>query len=61
MLSDIIRRSQTSFFMSKNYDGPLYAPWSKVVEGRGFDPVEERSKNKNKKGKISNESVTPRD
>tara|TARA_B100001741_G_C16174437_1_gene423873 strand:- start:230 stop:373 length:144 start_codon:yes stop_codon:yes gene_type:complete len=47
--------------MSKNYDGPLYAPWSKVVEGRGFDPVEERSKNKNKKGKISNESVTPRD
>ena len=27
---------------SKNYDGPLYAPWSAVVKGRGFDPVEER-------------------
>ena len=30
----------------KNYDGPLYAPWSKVVEGRGFDPVERRKKEK---------------
>ena len=30
----------------KNYDGPLYAPWSKVVEGRGFDPVEKRKKEK---------------
>ena len=30
----------------KDYDGPLYAPWSKVVEGRGFDPVEERRKAK---------------
>jgi len=28
----------------KDYDGPLYAPWDKVVEGRGFDPVEERKK-----------------
>ena len=28
----------------KNYDGPLYAPWSAVVEGRGFDPVEKRKK-----------------
>ena len=28
----------------KNYDGLLYAPWSKVVEGRGFDPVEKRKK-----------------
>lgn len=27
---------------AKNYDGPLYAPWSAVVKGRGFDPVEER-------------------
>ena len=27
---------------SKDYDGPLYAPWSEVVEGRGFDPVEHR-------------------
>ena len=27
---------------SNNYDGPLYAPWSAVVEGRGFDPVEQR-------------------
>ena len=26
----------------KNYDGPLYAPWSAVVKGRGFDPVEAR-------------------
>ena len=33
----------------KNYDGfPLYAPWSKVVAGRGFDPVEKR-KNKKKR------------
>ena len=30
----------------KNYDGSLYAPWSKVVEGRGFDPVEKRKKEK---------------
>ena len=30
----------------KNYDGPLYAPWSKVVAGRGFDPVEKRKKEK---------------
>ncbi|AHB80571.1 hypothetical protein S-MbCM7_157 [Synechococcus phage ACG-2014h] len=29
---------------AKNYDGPLYAPWSAVVKGRGFDPVEERNK-----------------
>jgi hypothetical protein len=29
---------------SKNYDGPLYAPWSDVVKGRGFDPVKERNK-----------------
>ena len=28
----------------KNYDGPLYAPWSAVVKGRGFDPVEKRKK-----------------
>jgi len=27
---------------SKNYQGPLYAPWSAVVAGRGFDPIEER-------------------
>ena len=26
---------------SKNYPGPLYAPWSAVVKGRGFDPLEE--------------------
>lgn len=26
----------------KNYPGPLYAPWSAVVKGRGFDPVEKR-------------------
>lgn len=26
----------------KDYDGPLYAPWSAVVKGRGFDPVERR-------------------
>jgi len=26
---------------SKNYQGPLYAPWSAVVKGRGFDPLEE--------------------
>jgi len=32
----------------KNYDGPLYAPWSKVVAGRGFDPVERRKKEKEK-------------
>ena len=31
---------------SKNYDGPLYAPWSKVVDGRGFDPITERAKSK---------------
>ena len=30
----------------KNYDGPLYAPWSNVVAGRGFDPVEKRKKEK---------------
>ena len=30
----------------KNYDVPLYAPWSKVVAGRGFDPVEKRKKEK---------------
>ena len=30
---------------SNNYDGPLYAPWSAVVEGRGFDPVEHRKQN----------------
>jgi hypothetical protein len=29
---------------AKNYDGPLYAPWSAVVKGRGFDPVEKRNK-----------------
>ncbi len=28
--------------MAKNYDGPLYAPWSAVVKGRGFDPIERR-------------------
>ena len=28
----------------KNYDGPLYAQWSAVVKGRGFDPVEKRKK-----------------
>lgn len=22
-----------------NYEGPLYAPWDKVVKGRGFDPM----------------------
>jgi len=27
---------------SNNYQGPLYAPWSAVVKGRGFDPIEER-------------------
>ena len=27
---------------SNNYDGPLYAPWSAVVKGRGFDPVKHR-------------------
>jgi len=26
---------------AKNYPGPLYAPWSAVVKGRGFDPLEE--------------------
>lgn len=31
---------------AKNYDGPLYAPWSAVVKGRGFDPIIEREKNK---------------
>ena len=31
---------------SKNYEGPLYAPWSKVVDGRGFDPITERAKSK---------------
>ena len=31
---------------AKNYDGPLYAPWSKVVDGRGFDPITERAKSK---------------
>ena len=31
---------------SNNYDGPLYAPWSAVVEGRGFDPVEHRKMTK---------------
>ena len=31
---------------AKNYDGPLYAPWSAVVKGRGFDPIAEREKNK---------------
>jgi hypothetical protein len=30
---------------NNNYDGPLYAPWDKVVEGRGFDPVEARKEN----------------
>lgn len=29
---------------AKNYEGPLYAPWSKVVDGRGFDPITERAK-----------------
>ena len=33
--------------MKRDYDGPLYAPWSKVVKGRGFDPVEKRKKEKN--------------
>ena len=33
----------------KDYDGPLYAPWSKVVEGRGFDPVERRKQQKDDK------------
>tara|TARA_B100001287_G_scaffold268339_1_gene264513 strand:- start:457 stop:855 length:399 start_codon:yes stop_codon:yes gene_type:complete len=28
---------------SKNYEGPLYAPWSSVVKGRGFDPLEEKA------------------
>jgi hypothetical protein len=31
---------------SRNYEGPLYAPWSKVVDGRGFDPITERAKSK---------------
>jgi len=31
---------------SKNYEGPLYAPWSDVVKGRGFDPITERAKSK---------------
>jgi hypothetical protein len=31
---------------SMNYEGPLYAPWSKVVDGRGFDPITERAKSK---------------
>ena len=31
---------------AKNYDGPLYAPWSDVVKGRGFDPITERAKSK---------------
>lgn len=28
---------------AKNYPGPLYAPWSAVVSGRGFDPLEEKA------------------
>ena len=31
---------------AKNYEGPLYAPWSDVVKGRGFDPITERAKSK---------------
>ena len=30
----------------KNYEGPLYAPWTDVVKGRGFDPITERAKSK---------------
>ncbi|BCU93877.1 MAG: hypothetical protein CM15mV3_1630 [Caudoviricetes sp.] len=32
--------------MRQKYEGPLYAPWSKVVDGRGFDPITERAKSK---------------
>ena len=31
---------------SMNYEGPMYAPWSAVVAGRGFDPITERAKSK---------------
>ena len=31
---------------SMNYEGPMYAPWSDVVAGRGFDPITERAKSK---------------
>ena len=31
---------------AKNYEGPLYAPWSDVVKGRGLDPITERAKSK---------------
>ena len=39
----------------KNYPGPLYAPWSAVVKGRGFDPVEERMKEQWRK--VSNDNI----
>jgi|TARA_R100000030_G_scaffold56155_1_gene42268 hypothetical protein len=39
----------------KNYPGPLYAPWSAVVQGRGFDPVEERMKEQWRK--VSNDNI----
>ena len=39
----------------KNYDGPLYAPWSAVVKGRGFDPVEKRKKEKLVKAELKAE------
>ena len=32
----------------ENYEGPLYAPWSKVVDGRGSTNSEEQSPNPNK-------------
>ena len=28
---------------AKNYPGPLYAPWSDVVKGKGYDPLEEKA------------------
>ena len=28
---------------AKNYEGPLYAPWSDVVKGRGFDSLKEKA------------------
>ena len=28
---------------AKNYPGPLYAPWSDVVKGRGFDSLKEKA------------------
>ena len=38
---------------AKNYDGPLYAPWSSVVKGRGFDPVEQKKLEESFEGGVS--------